>query len=87
MKNYYFTFGQDHNLLNGAPMKDCWVRVCADSYQKARFLFVKHFTLMFMSDPAKWAFQYEEEKFDRSFFPGGEYAFIHQDSYKTNQEE
>ena len=76
MKNYYFTFGQDHVNNEGVPMKDYWVRVESDSYNTARETFIEQFSSIEMERPLGWSMQYEEEHFDRSFFPAGEYKFI-----------
>lgn len=76
MKNYYFTFGQHHRLIDGYPMKDHWVRIKAHDAMRARLLFVTDFSSQNMESSDKWAFQYEEEKFDKSYYPKGEYQFI-----------
>jgi hypothetical protein len=76
MKNYYFTFGQNHCLTDGYSMCDHWVRVRAKDYTRARELFVKEFSSLYMPAVDKWAFQYEEEGFKKDYFPKGEYQFI-----------
>ncbi len=76
MKNYYFTFGQDHVNNDGKMMRDYWVRVESTSYNAARETFVDEFSSIEMPRPMGWSWQYEEENFDKSFFPAGEYKFI-----------
>lgn len=76
MKNYYFTFGQDHHTIDGYPMKDYWVRVAADDASKARLLFISEFSSITMPATDKWAFQYDEKDFNKEYFPKGEYQFI-----------
>lgn len=78
MKNYYFTFGQNHWNSEGYPMKNSWVRVVAENYEKARELFISQFTEIYMENPNKWAFQYEEKDFQTHFFPNGEFMLITQ---------
>ncbi|KKN06718.1 hypothetical protein LCGC14_1074450 [marine sediment metagenome] len=74
MKNYYFTFGQNHWNSDGVPMKNFWVRVVATDYEIARQIFVDKFTSQKMESPDKFSFQYEEKDFSSEFFPQGEYA-------------
>lgn len=74
--NYYFTFGQSHHTKEGTPMKDYYVRVQAESYSKARELFVELFSKKHMPTPATWAFQYPEIQMDKSYYPKGEYTTI-----------
>lgn len=76
MKNYYFTFGQSHFTRNGYPMKDVWVRVVSENYNDARTKFIDNFTTHNMIRPDSWAFQYEEENFNKEYFPAGEYLVI-----------
>lgn len=81
MKNYYFTFGQNHWTGEGYPMKNSWVRVVAESYGKARELFVDNFSNIHMEKPDKWAFQYEEKDFgdeSKALYPNGEFKLISQ---------
>lgn len=59
MKNFYLTFGQQYPWRNG------WVLVQAEDYARARAIVVEVFE-------SKWSNLYEEEKFDRSFFPAGQ---------------
>jgi hypothetical protein len=74
--NYFFTFGQSHETIEGTPMKNFWVKVSADDYGSARFKFIEQFSSQFMPAPDKWAFQYEEKDFEPAYFPLGEYASI-----------
>ena len=60
-------------------MKDKWVRVVAESYGKARSIFVEQFSSVDMEAPDKWAFQYTESDFDPQFFPEGEYLVLTQE--------
>jgi len=78
MKNYYFTFGQNHWTTEGFPMKNSWVRVVAEDYETARSLFVANFSSLYMQTPETWAFQYGEEKFESHFYKNGEFAVITQ---------
>ena len=76
MKNYYFTFGQEHCTIDGYKMRDHWVRVAAADALKARLLFISEFSSIIMPAADKWSFQYDEKEFDKQFFPKGEYQFI-----------
>lgn len=76
MTSFYFTFGQSHWHKEGIPMKNFWVRVVASSYEKARDIFVSEFSSLYMETPSTWAFQYEEERFNKSYFPGGEFVCL-----------
>lgn len=78
MKNFYFTFGSAHITKYGLPMQDYWVTVVADDYSNARHLFCELFSSKHMPAIDKWAFQYKEEDFDRSYFRKGEYCKITQ---------
>lgn len=79
MKQFYFTFGSNHLLKNGYAMHNNWVRVQAEDYDKARHLFIEKFSSVFMERPMGWSFQYDEEAFDASFFPKGEYLLLIQE--------
>lgn len=74
--NYYFTFGQAHKSLTGKLMKDCWVRVQATSYDKARTCFVEKFCIPYMGDSGMWSSQYEESSFRKELFPDGEHTVL-----------
>jgi hypothetical protein len=63
MKNYYFTFGQEHYNNDGETMKNHYVKVVAENYDKARSLFIRKFSMVFMPKPDKFSFQYGEEDF------------------------
>jgi len=79
MKNFYFTFGQNHWHKDGFQMHNYWVRVKSDSYENARIKFIEKFTSIYMSAKDKWAFQYDEEEFDndsKQFYPLGEFMLI-----------
>lgn len=76
MANWYFTFGQSHETTTGFPMKNFWVRVVANDYGGARTKFIEQFSKIYMPASDKWAFQYEESKFNKYQFPMGEYAVI-----------
>jgi hypothetical protein len=79
MKNYYFTFGQSHQQIDGTPMHNYWIRVEANDFMSARLLFINKFSSIYMPAPDKWAFQYEEDgnnKFNPEYFPLGEYCCI-----------
>ena len=74
MKKYYFTFGQIHtHPRTGENMKDYWITVEAESYDKARESFMEYWKSI------KWSFQYEEGEFNSHLFPKGEYIKITQD--------
>lgn len=83
MNNYYFTFGQAHYNNKGELMRNYWVRVKAKDYQTARQLFVDLFTSIHMPKKDAFVMQYEEEYFERKYFPGGEYMVIGEYSYKN----
>lgn len=86
MKNYYFTFGTDHNLLDGTHMDKSWVRVGAEDYGAARKLFVDKFAIPYIGKADKWSFQYEESNFESSYFPKGEYMAINANTkIKSNE--
>ena len=76
MNNYYFTFGSKHYTNEGIPMRDYWVRVIDKNYIQARLKFIEKFSSVHMSESDKWAFQYNENDFDSSYFLGGEYMLI-----------
>lgn len=59
MKNFYLTFGQK------SPFRNNWVLVVAENYNNARKEVIYIFGQF-------WSFLYEEEKFDKSFFPEGQ---------------
>lgn len=75
MKDFYFTFGASHYTVEGKPMGFEWIRVKANSSNKARRL-IMDWCDEFMGDPNKFAFQYEENNFEPDYFPGGEYLLI-----------
>lgn len=83
MKSYYFTFGQADIALNGDVMRNYYVKVTAHSYGAARGLFCVLFAKPLMGLSDRWAFQYEEDMFDKSYFPGGEYAYIDESALPT----
>lgn len=76
MKNFYFTFGQAHYSEDGTAMADYYVTVTAPDYITARGYFCQHFALPIMGRPDKWSFQYEEDDFDKSYCPNGEYEHL-----------
>jgi len=76
MMNYYFTFGGDHWHKEGIPMKNFWVRVIAGSYESARETFINKFSSIYMQTPSTWSFQYEEFRFRKELFPGGEFMLL-----------
>jgi len=76
LRDYYFTFGQNHRQNNGMPMKDFWIRVKAVNYGEARAKFIDQFTTIFMPSKDAWAFQYPASKFESEYFPEGEYLLI-----------
>lgn len=78
MTNYYFTFGQEHRLSDGYPMRDHWVKVEAIDYISARKTFMEEFATPWLERPLGWAFQYDEAGFKSEYFPKGEYKFIKQ---------
>jgi hypothetical protein len=57
-------------------MKDYYVRVQAESYTKARELFVELFARKHMPTPLTWAFQYPESEMNKRYYPMGEYCAI-----------
>jgi uncharacterized protein YhbP (UPF0306 family) len=78
-KNYYFTFGQIHETVDGVPMRDRFVRVRAENEEVAREIFIKEFTSKRMQAEDKFAFSYPENRFDDRFYPLGEYALFEQE--------
>ena len=80
--NYYFTFGSNHRVHHGndlIALNNYWVRVVAESHGKARKIFIEQFSTPKMERGAMcWSFQYDEDKFDKSYFPLGEYAVLNQ---------
>lgn len=86
LNKYYFTFGQAHCQIDGTPMKDYWITVIAEDYEKARDLFIKEFSSQFMSSPDKWAFQYaENDNLDFSYFKKGNYLTIVQNETENQK--
>ena len=80
MKDYYFTFGQGHTNNEGLILRNYWVRVKADSYDKAREIFINEFSSKQLPRPMQWGFQYEGlDYFKPEYFPGGEYAYFKQE--------
>ena len=77
MNNYYFTFGGNHRVHQGndlISLRDYWVRVTAESQGLAREFFIEHFSTPLMERGAMcWSFQYDEETFNKEYFPKGEY--------------
>jgi hypothetical protein len=76
MNNYYFTFGQNHTLLDGYPMCDHWIHVKAFDYSRAREVFIKEFASQYLEANDKWGFQYDDSNFHPEYFPKGMYIFI-----------
>ena len=66
MKTYCITFGSNHtHRISGVTLDcDCWVEITAENYITAR-------SLIFDLIDAKWAFCYNKEKFDSSFYHRG----------------
>jgi len=58
MNTYYFTFGQNH------PLVDHWIEIIAANGEAARHRMVDNFGI-------NWAFQYEDADFKPEYFPGG----------------
>jgi hypothetical protein len=81
MSNYYFTFGQEHRLSDGYPLRDHWVKVEADDYLSARKIFMDEFATPWLERPLGWAFQYDEAGFKSEYFPKEEYKFIKQQKH------
>ena len=79
MENYYFTFGSNHRMTNGQALHNRWIRVVAESYNEARSIFVEKFTSVFMEAKDKFAFQYDEKSFDKTYCPEGEHLVIKSD--------
>ena len=61
---HFFTFVADHPLGNN------WIEMEATSIITARDEMARLFNM-------KWAFQYTEENFDPSYFPGGRAGQLH----------
>ena len=78
-KNFYFTFGQIHETLDGVPMKDRFVRVRAENEEVAKEIFIREFTSKKMEDENKFSYSYPENRFDARFYPLGEYALFEQE--------
>ncbi len=75
---HYFTFGQSHMANaaypNGGRLADYWVAVEAEDDHRSHF--VDKFTSQFCPRPDQWAMEYDEDRFDPVYFPGGELARI-----------
>ena len=76
MKIFYFTFGFNHQTLKGLSMKDFYIKVEAENALIAKDLFQEQFAQPIMGDSFKWAFQYDESKFDSSCYLSGEFKFL-----------
>lgn len=78
MNEYYFTFGQQHYTTEGVEMKDHYIKVIAETGDKARGLFITHFMSKHMEAPDKFSLQYEAEEFDviKHLYPRGEYMVL-----------
>lgn len=76
MNSYYFTFGQNHTLKDGFPMKDYYVEVKANSFFRARDVFMAEFAVEHLPAADKWAFQYDDADFKSMYFPKGRYLLI-----------
>ncbi len=62
---FYFTFGQIHvHPFTGTPMRDYWVEIEAENYDRAREIMIDVFG-------TKWAMMYTIEDFDPSYYPNG----------------
>jgi len=57
-------------------MRDYWVRVIDKNYIQARLKFIEKFSSIHMPTSDAWAFQYNDNDFDSSYFLGGEYMLI-----------
>jgi hypothetical protein len=75
MKDFYFTFLSIHYKLDGVRMKDHWIRIKANSSNKARRLMMDWCDEN-MGGASRWGMQYKEEDFESHYFPGGEYLLI-----------
>ena len=66
METYYFSFGQSHvHRIDGVTLDaDCLLKVEAKNYDAAR-------QQVFDAIGDKWAFQYDKDTIDFSYFPRG----------------
>ena len=79
MKNVWVKVSVSREVLQESePDQDGYVKCEIDSnhFMRARLLFINSFSSIYMEKPDKWAFQYTEDGFDKSFFPGGEFMSI-----------
>lgn len=81
----YFAFGQDHMTSYPLPgpgvLPDFWVAVSLppDHPVPHRTVFIEHFTSVYCPRPTQFAFEYGADRWDYSFFPGGELCHINED--------
>ena len=79
MKNFYFTFGQNHENVDGISMENKWVRVTALSKRAAYNLFIFLFANPEMGNSQKWSMIYSEDNFNPEFYSEGEHSMLHQE--------
>lgn len=81
---YYFSFGQQHiHPETGDALKDYWVEVIMHddssklSSMDVSILKEKARKIMFTRYGKKWSMQYEENQFNRDYFPKGCYQKLY----------
>lgn len=78
LKNYYFTFGQNHHTKAGLAMRNRYVRVRGINMDKATDLFIDRFASRVMEN-GEWSMCYRESEFEASYYPLGEHVCIDPD--------
>jgi len=78
METHYFTFGQNHtakvDLPHGGRLADYWVAVEAPNHHRMHF--IQRFVEPYCPRPAQWAFEYDEDRINKEYFPKGELTRI-----------
>lgn len=67
----FFTFGIDHENIEGHPMRDYFVKVHGADFMDCRIKFINNFALPVMGSARRWSMQYTEEDWDSTLFAGG----------------
>lgn len=82
MNNYYFTFsGASNNnpfvfSRDGHLLNLCWVRVVARNSDIALNVFARYFLDKELQEDECYGHLFEEDCFDQTGYPGGEYAVL-----------
>lgn len=79
---HHFTFGQAHMtsfpLPEGGRLADYWVSVTlpTTTEESHRAVFIREFMEKYCPNPAQFAFEYDDDKFERKWFPNGQLCLI-----------